>query len=613
MLRSLEMIRPPLALIATLTLFMCACSGRPRTLGLPTATDGKQPKTLLAGTARIATLDLTSGFPEIAGGGGVFPFPVERTYFGLVKVLTDLAKNADVKGVFVSLGETQLDFTHAEELGALLKALRVPVTCHAHTLGNQSAWLVAKGCDSIWLSPAGSLETIGLAAQSVYLGDLLEKVGVQADFVSAGKFKSFAETFIRSGPTDEARESLLVTLRSIREAWLSESAASRKQAKNLAEDFEGGPFTPAEAEAHGLIDQIGYAPDALLSLKKQTKTENVQPTFGPQAGRGGSPPLVGLLRSLVSDEADLDSTPRVAFVPMIGSISMAGGGAFESQGITSSAMHKTLERLKNNDAVKAVILRIDSPGGSALASDLIWKDVMALRSRKPVVASVGSMAASGGYYIASATNRIIAPRSSIVGSIGVVGGKFSVNGALERLGVHAITFPASPRPDAEGRAAYLSLLTPWNDAMKERVRAQIAAVYDLFLKRVSEGRKKPVELIANSAEGRIWSGVQGLERGLVDEFGGLEASLVAARRLAGLPADAPVSFEGLNESWLELLFHGETPDADQAEARLHSFLLRQSALAQTMPRALEPYLNAVNAVANGDNVLALSPYMITLE
>jgi len=260
-----------------------------------------------------------------------------------------------------------------------------------------------------------------------------------------------------------------------------------------------------------------------------------------------------------------------------------------------------------------VVLRIDSPGGSALASDLIWKDVMALRSRKPVVASVGSMAASGGYYIASATNRIIAPRSSIVGSIGVVGGKFSVNSALERFGVHAVTFPASPRPDAEGRAAYLSLLTPWNDAMKERVRAQIVVVYDLFLKRVAEGRKKPVELIAKSAEGRIWSGVQGLERGLVDEFGGLEASLVAARRLAGLPKDAPVSFEGLNESWLELLFQGETPDAEQADARLHSFLLRQSALAQTMPRALQPYLNAVNAVANGDNVLALSPYMITLE
>ncbi|MDX2051000.1 MAG: S49 family peptidase [Polyangiaceae bacterium] len=590
-----------------------ACGGRPRALGLPDGANESGQKALPTGVPRIASLDLTRGLPEAAGSGGLLPASVEATYFGLVRKLEELRRDGEVRGVLVELGESPMDFAHAEELGALLKALRVPVTCHAHSLGNQSAWLVAKGCDSIWMSPAGSLETIGLAGQSVYLGDLLTKVGVQADFVSAGKFKSFAETFTRNGPTDEARESLLVTLRSIREAWLGESARERTRAKNLAEDFESGPFTPGEAVARGLVDQIGYAPEALSALKLQTKTTAVEARFGPHVKGVGGQPLVRLLRSLMNQPAELDSTPRVALVPTVGSISMAGGGTFESQGITANAMHKTLQRLKDNDAVKAVVLRIDSPGGSALASDLIWKDVMALRQRKPVVASIGAMAASGGYYIASGCNRIIAPRSSIVGSIGVVGGKFSVNQALEQFGVHALTFPASPRPDAEARAAYLSLLTPWNDVMKERVRAQILTVYDLFLKRVSEGRKKPVELIAMSAEGRIWSGVQGLERGLVDEFGGLEDSIVAARRLAGLPEGAPVSFEGLSESWLDLLFHGDAPDADEAEARLRGFIARQSSLAEAVPEELRPYLNAVNAMARGDQVLALSPYVLTLK
>jgi protease-4 len=214
--------------------------------------------------------------------------------------------------------------------------------------------------------------------------------------------------------------------------------------------------------------------------------------------------------------------------------------------------------LEKDDDVRAVVLRIDSPGGSALASDLLWHELMRIRRAKPLVVSVGDMAASGGYYLASAGTVVFADEASIVGSIGVVGGKVAAERALEKIGVHADTVPAKTGDVRAGaRAAYESVLTPWDEPTRQRLLETMTGIYELFVARVAEGRRLAPERVKESAEGRIFSGRDGKSRGLVDELGGLGDAIARARVLAGLPSDARVGLAGGSGGLLQSLVDDE--------------------------------------------------------
>jgi protease-4 len=221
---------------------------------------------------------------------------------------------------------------------------------------------------------------------------------------------------------------------------------------------------------------------------------------------------------------------------------------------------KQLRGLAEDRSVRAVVLRIDSPGGSALASDLMWFDLMRLREQKPLVVSVGDMAASGGYYMACAGTKILAEEASIVGSIGVVGGKVALGGALARFGVNVEVVPADPAGDPR-RVAYSSGLVPWDEGSRERARASMQSVYDLFLQRVSRGRGKSVEEVAAFAEGRIFSGREGLARGMIDQLGGLQDAIDLARREAGLDPESGVQLVEPDGSFLDGLLSGDDEEA----------------------------------------------------
>ena len=272
-----------------------------------------------------------------------------------------------------------------------------------------------------------------------------------------------------------------------------------------------------------------------------------------------------------------------------------------------------MRRLVRDDSVKAVVLRIDSPGGSALASDLLWHELMELRKKKPLIASIGDMAASGGYYLASAANRVVAEPTSIVGSIGVVGGKLVLGRALSNLGVNAVTFPASPEPGAAERAAYMSALTPWDDATRERVQRQMSSVYELFLQRVATGRKTTVDAVRPHAEGRIWSGAQGKERGLIDELGGLRRSIALARQLGGLDAQAPVVVEGGADSLLEALLVGEGADAAQLGMALERMQAARAPLLRAIGHELGPFIGGLNPLLGREPVLTVLPFALVVR
>jgi protease-4 len=237
---------------------------------------------------------------------------------------------------------------------------------------------------------------------------------------------------------------------------------------------------------------------------------------------------------------------------------------------------------------------------------------MELRKKKPIIASVGSMAASGGYYIACAAQKIVAPRTSIVGSIGVFGGKVVVGPALHQFGVNAFPVPANPDPNAGSRATYLSPFTPWDDATRLRVRATMQSIYDLFIARVAEARKLPEAHVRDNAEGRIWSGAQGRDRGLVDELGGLSTALDLARKLSGLGRDAAVTVEGGRESLLDMLLVGDDASAAEISAAIARFD-RDHALLSELPRELRASAATLAPLLHGEHVVAALPFALDVK
>jgi protease-4 len=292
---------------------------------------------------------------------------------------------------------------------------------------------------------------------------------------------------------------------------------------------------------------------------------------------------------------------------------MEPGGVLGSEGVAFRPLAKTLRRLSEDDSVRAVVLRISSPGGSALASDLLWHELTALREKKPLVASVGDMAASGGYYMACAANQIFAERTSIVGSIGVVGGKLVVGDALRDFGINSATFSASEDPAIAQRATYMSALTPWDEGTQAQIQKQMQSVYQLFLSRVAEGRGVPVEQVAQVAEGRIWSGAQGLDNKLVDVLGGLDAALARARELAELEADAPVVVEGAGETLLDLLSLDEHASEDDVRAALQRLRAEPPGILSSLSPQLRPFGAMLQPLLQGERVLAVVPQAISVQ
>jgi protease-4 len=478
---------------------------------------------------------------------------------------------------------------------------KTPVYCHAHSLSNASLMFTLKGCTKTWLSPAGDVDAIGISTQIVYFKSLLDKLGVKADFLAVGKYKSAAESFLRDAPSDAARAEWLETLGAIRDRWLETVRSVRP---DVVERLETGPWGAGAALEHKLVDALGDEHEARAEALTRFAAADTRVVFGPDKGTKAADTFADILAMLAGAEEGASHRPHIAVVPLSGAITMASDGLFESEGITERGVARTIERLLDDDLVRAIVLRIDSPGGSALASDLMWSRLRELGRRKPIVTSVGSMAASGGYYLACAAEHIIAEPTSIVGSIGVVGGKIVFGPALEPYGVHTVTL--SPGPDAN-RAVYESPLSPWDEGTRARVYDQMHGVYDLFVSRVAEGRKRPKEQILAVAEGRIFSGKQGLDNGLVDELGGLSEALKWARQRAGLDASAPVTVEGASDGLLAALGLDAEATMEQFSAAMERHRRGLFAPLAMTPLAYRPWVSAIVPLLGHERVLALSP------
>jgi protease-4 len=559
--------------------------------------------------------DLSAGIPE-QPPSGFLGLPTNLPAFDdLLREVEHLDRDKDVRGLLVRLGGARIGLAQAIEIGSMLEALgaRLPVYCHADELGNGTLYLAVRACKRVWLSPAGVVDSVGLAAQLVFFHKLLaDELGLDVDFLQVGKYKGAEEPFTRDGPSPEARASLESTLAGLRAAWLDGMRKVRPSASEAV--VEDGPYGAPAAREHGLVDEIGYFDEAREALEKAAGAVRAEVLLGSGRSSGEGDELPDLLRALAGES--LGKAP-IALVRANGAISMEGGGGVlpESGGIVERRMVRTLTRLEKDEAVKAVVVRIDSPGGSALASDLIWHAMMRVREKKPLVVSVGGMAASGGYYLASAGKVIFADEASILGSIGVVGGKIAAERALEKIGVHTETIPAKTGDTrAAARAAYGSLLEPWDAATRARLLQTMTAIYQLFLARVAEGRGVPVERIAESAEGRIFSGRDARARGMVDELGGLKEAIERARSMANLPGDARVGVASEGSGFLEALADDEPPAAAAAaRGRAGSEAAGLAAAADRLAPAVGPFVRGLAPMVEHEMALCVLPFALTVE
>jgi protease-4 len=518
-----------LAGLTVLTVLGAGCRGRPRAWEQSVDGEGIHDT-----GAAVLEIDLTAGAPEQVKGG-LLSLPSRNSFDTLVAALHQAETRKDVKGILISFGTAGIGWARAHELGdalGRLRAKKVPITCHADAWENTAYSAAVRGCDTIAMSPGGEVELTGPAATVPFANSLLEKkLHAQVDILQVGKFKGAAEPLTRDGPSPEYRQSIENALGAVRASY-----AKALSTRGLEGEVGGGPFMAEEARAKKIVDVLVDRKGAREQIKHAAGDVPVDLIFGPGADGGQRVGLLDVLRNLGQGRGDAQSRPHVRLLRLHGEIVLGGeSGMFGGPaGIVARKLVERAHELAKDDSVKAVVLRIDSPGGSALGSDLAWIALKELRDKKPVVVSIGEMAASGGYYLSTSGARIWAEPESIVGSIGVVGGKISFGGTLDELGVHTATF-------GDKRAAQLGSITePWDDETRQRLLAGMTEIYDLFLRRVAEGRGRKREDFTDAVEGRVFGGEQAKGLGLVDEIGGLGDALTDAKQRAGLPAGAPV-------------------------------------------------------------------------
>jgi protease-4 len=464
--------------------------------------------------------------------GGVF-WSRERTpsLFEALRVLDAAARDPQVAGVLLRFAGAPAGFATAATLRRALDGVRAagkPVAAYGERL-TQPEYQVASGADRLWLPETGSLGLVGVRSEGVYLSRLLARLDVRADVVRIGSHKTAAETLTREAMSPEQREQVEGYLDDVFDGLVAAIATGRRLDPAAVRALvDGGPYGGRAACEAGLADACLY-PDQV-----EQALADLAPATG-ESRKSGSPRarLVDALAYDALRAADPGFRPWLRDLPHVAYV--AAGGVIQRRarlgGVSAAALGGLLRRLAEDDATRAVVLRIASPGGDALASDLIWRALRVVRAEKPVVVSMGEVAASGGYFAAVAGDVLFAEAQTLTGSIGVVGGKLDLGGLFERLGIGS---------DAVERGRRAGLATPtrgFTPDERAAVRREMGEVYEVFLRRVEEGRKMARAEVERVAQGRIWSGRRARELGLVDALGGPLEALREARARAGIAAE----------------------------------------------------------------------------
>ena len=533
-----------------------------------------------------------------------FSRPQPTLYDALTRI-GDATEDENVKGLFVRVGPLQGAWGSVGDLADALAEFRAenrPVHCHFEATDNVGYLLLASACDRISMSPAGNLDLIGPAAVMIYARTFLEKLGVEAEIIHMGRYKGAGDMFIRDDMPPEAKASMDAILDDLYgaliEATNARTEGDTRKSKAL---IDGGPYASAAAAEAGLVDSVSFLRDSREEIKKAAGVDTIRRTrMLPKHEQLTLGQFLNLLRG-DTEKAEAGGE-RVALVFVNGNITDGESGSMGDA--VSGPFVRAMERLENDDNVKGVVMRINSPGGSALASDRMWDAARRLGEAKPLIASVGDMAASGGYYIASAADEILAHPNSLVGSIGVVGGKFNFAGLAENIGVNTYILQRGKR------AAWSTPVRGLKPTERQAFETLLRGTYDRFIDRVAVGRKMEREAVLAAAEGRVMTAQDGKELGLIDEMAGLSEALIRARAAAGLGPDAPVELWPSSKGMIDAINDLLSGNGDDEVQTLQHRWLRQHPLAASLP--LEPWADILRVLSR-EHVALVPPYFFTLR
>lgn len=495
----------------------------------------------------VLELDLRSMPPETSGfdplamiTGGSRPVSLRDT----VSAIYRAAEDPRVAGLIARVQLTASPSAAVQELREAIVAFTAakPSLAWAETYPGTLSYYLASAFGEVWMQPAGSVGLIGFASNATFLRDAFDKAGIEAEVVARGEYKSAANRFTEHGFTEAHREAVTRMLESIREqVWEAVGTSRKLDAAALDALADRAPLLREEAVSSGLVDRIGFRDEAYDRIAELVGVKDVSEENAPP--RLYLSRYAGAARSRLIPPAPSvpgrRPKPTVAVINVDGTIVDGRGGPqflpFGTSTVGSDTIAPALREAAADDSVSAIVVRVNSPGGSVTASETLWREVKKARKRgKPVVASMGSVAASGGYYIAVAADAVVASPATITGSIGVLTGKLVIRDLLGRLGVGSDTVRTNANADA------WAIDTPFTPEQRAHREAEADLLYADFVARVADGRNLTKDAVDRVARGRVWTGADALERGLVDELGGFRTALRRAKILAGLDEDADV-------------------------------------------------------------------------
>lgn len=495
----------------------------------------------------VLELDLRSMPPETSGfdplamiTGGSRPVSLRDT----VSAIYRAAEDPRVAGLIARVQLTASPSAAVQELREAIVAFTAakPSLAWAETYPGTLSYYLASAFGEVWMQPAGSVGLIGFASNATFLRDAFDKAGIEAEVVARGEYKSAANRFTEHGFTEAHREAVTRMLESIREqVWEAVGASRKLDAAALDALADRAPLLREEAVSSGLVDRIGFRDEAYDRIAELVGVKDVSEENAPP--RLYLSRYAGAARSRLIPPAPSvpgrRPKPTVAVINVDGTIVDGRGGPqflpFGTSTVGSDTIAPALREAAADDSVSAIVVRVNSPGGSVTASETLWREVKKARKRgKPVVASMGSVAASGGYYVAVAADAVVASPATITGSIGVLTGKLVIRDLLGRLGVGSDTVRTNANADA------WAIDAPFTPEQRAHREAEADLLYADFVERVAEGRNLTKDAVDRVARGRVWTGADALERGLVDELGGFRTALRRAKILAGLDEDADV-------------------------------------------------------------------------
>lgn len=512
-----------------------------------------------------------------------FSRPDVSTQLGLNDIIGSLKKaksDSKVKGIYLELSDVPSGQATIEEIRNALIDFKKSgkfIVSYAEVF-TQKSYYLASVSDKIYMNPAGDMEFKGMVAQVMFFKGLLDKIDVEAQVIRHGKFKSAIEPFTLDKMSEPNKVQTLTFISGIWNHLLDGISVSRKISVDdlnaIASEYK--IQSPQDAVNLKMVDKLLYKDEVLDELKIRVDAKKIKDLKFMKLGKYAKAPQ--------ADKKSADD--KIAVIYASGNI-ISGEGDEESIG--SERISKAIRKARLDENVKAIVLRVNSPGGSALASDVIWREMLLAKKAKPVVVSMGNVAASGGYYIACAADKIFAYPNSITGSIGVFGIIPNMKEMFNKnLGITFDEVKTNPYAD------YIPFTRPMSDAEKKIITHDIENIYSTFTKHVSEGRKMTVAQIDSIGQGRVWSGVDAKRIGLVDEFGGLTDAINEAAKLAKLKDFSTMELPEQKDTFEQLM---ETFSGDNTSVFLKKEL-----------GAAYPYFSYLSRMSRMQGVQALMPY-----